>query len=398
MRKYKELNYSKNQKQLMQIIFNEREITRQELALKSSFSMLTVSKFVSTFLSDGIICETGTMESTGGRKPNTLAINTSFAYTLAVDIGASHVRVGVVSISGDIIEKEEFPYEKEEIPVKAFQITELAQKLRPYFLKYGADKIIGIGIGISGLVDSVEKKVVFCPNISGYDNVSISDYFEPIFGVPVMLDTSARCMVLAEQRFGAGRGYDNQILVSLGYSISAGIIINGKLFSGTEGFSGEVGHLPVSDNLRQCTCGNYDCLETYATLPIIQERIMHQLMQPGVFSIAKNMAGANGLIDLKLMAQALCSGDKVIYQVITEVGDEIGKVLTSLINILNPQLIVFGGGVIETFPSLLDEISRKIKQKSLITNQHNLRILRSTLGFDGALIGSATQVINHFFE
>lgn len=380
------------------MLLNERSATRLRLAKISGFSLLTVSKFVNTFIEDGIVVELGSAENTGGRKAGVLSLNSKYAYALAVDIGASKVRIGVVSINGTVIEQEETSYYKGVIPVDSITLEELSARLAKLLDKYERNNVMGIGIGFSGIVNSAEGQIVFSPNIANYNNLSLAKQLERVFDLPVALNTSARCMALAEQRFGVGHNVDNQVFVSVGFSISAGIIINSHLFSGGLGFSGEIGHLPVSGQKTQCSCGNFDCVETYATLPNIKARIQERIRNTEVYSIARSLAPPTGDIDISIMQQALELGDKIVSSVIVQVGEELGDVLVGVTNTLNPEIIVLGGGVIEVFPSLIDEVNRVVRQKSLTTNHQYMKILKSTLGFDCGLIGSATQIINNFFE
>lgn len=388
--------YSDNQKKLLQLIY-EKEQTRNELSINASLSTLTVSKFVSGFLADGIILETGTLESSGGRKASVLSINPHYAYVLAVDIGCSNVKIGVISIHGEMIEKREFHYYNGYVPTHVMAYTELIEELQTFYTKYGPEKILGISIGISGLIDFKQGRVTFCPNITGYNNLPLVDEIKKHFDVPVYLDTSARCMAVAEQKYGVGKGVANQIFISIGFSIGAGIIIDSKLFRGNKGYSGEIGHIAVpNEKHEQCTCGNYDCLETLVTFPNINNRIIEKLKQPNIYSIAKMLVSDVNAINPDIIKEALSKDDKVIYQVITQIGEEIGSVITGLTNILNPEMIILGGGVIECFPILVDEVYRTVRQKTLSSNQSDLCVKKSALGLDSALMGSAVQIINDF--
>jgi N-acetylglucosamine repressor len=398
MNRFRTQQYSDNQKKLLQLISSRSDVTRQGLVQISALSGLTVNRFIAGFIADGLVVERGAMESKGGRKPAFLEINPDYACMVAIDVGASAVRTGLVSLAGRIVEKTELAYPSAVFPATVLTPEELLDKIQYYFDTYKNANIIGIGFGISGLVDEKEGKIVFCPNISGYDNCAMKSLIERRFNKPALINTSARCMALAEQRYGAGRNMANQVFVSLGYSISSGIIINSRIFAGSGGFSGEVGHLAASSLGCRCTCGNLDCLETHATLPEIIARIARQLKQPNVFSIVKNLVNDVSQIDAAVINRALAGGDKVVYSILDDIGTEIGHVLTSLTNILNPEIIILGGGVIESFPILMESITRTLKQRTLITNQQNLKVLKSRLGFDCGLIGSATQVINAFFS
>lgn len=400
MRDFITAGYSENQKRILRFIGENPGATRHYLARRAELSGLTVNRIIAGFISDGVVVEQGTIESKQGRKPSALAINPDYGRIIGIDIGGYSVEIGLLSLTGEIVDKEDLIYHAKEFPATILMPDEMMEKVAALRDRHAGENILGIGFGISGLVDHNEGRVVYCPNIRGFDNFAVRDFLEERFDLPVFVNTSARCMALAEQRIGSGVDYANQIFVSLGYSsIAAGIIINGELFSGAGGFSGEVGHLTSSSSWGvQCTCGNYDCLETHATLPVIIERISRDLLQPNVYSVAKTMVDDPANIDVDIINRALDDGDKVIYTALDEIGTEIGDILTGLVNILNPETIILGGGVIQSFPTLMEPITRTLKQKALITNQRILKVQKSALGIDCGLIGSAVQVINRFFQ
>lgn len=393
-------SYSVNQKRLLRLIWNTRDAIRQYLARESELSSLTVNKIIAAFIADGVVVEERTVDARYGRKPTVLEINPNYGFVVGVDIGAYRVGVGLLSLTGEIVEKSDIVYSSREFPATIISPDELLEQIGLLLEKYRDRNILGIGLGISGLVDHAEGKIVYCPNIVGYDNLAIREFIETRFDLPVFVNTSARCMALAEQRFGAGVDCPNQIFVSLGHgSISAGIIVNGELFYGGGGFSGEVGHLTSTISRGvQCTCGNYDCLETQATLPAIISHIAKEIGQPNIFSVAATLAPRPEDLTPELVNQALDGGDKIVYCLLDEIGTAIGNTLTSLVNILNPEVMILGGGSVFCLPSLMGPITRTLRQKALITNQQILKLRQSTLGPDCGLIGSAMQVINEFFK
>lgn len=400
MHKFLTASYSANQKKLLRLIWNAKDTTRQYLSREAELSSLTVNKIVASFIADGVVVEDRTIDAKFGRKPTVLEINPNYGFIIGVDIGAYRVGIGLLSLTGEIVEKIEVIYRAREFPATVLSTDELIERIGAVHEKYRERNILGIGLGISGLVNHSDGRIVYCPNIVGYDNFAIKEFLEKRFGLPVFVNTSARCMALAEQRLGAGAGVQNQIFVSLGYgSIAAGIIVNGELFYGAGGFSGEIGHL-TSPSRRgvQCTCGNYDCLETQATLPAIVAHIAKELEQPNIFSIANTLVSQPSDINVDIINQALDGGDKIVYCLLDEIGSSIGDTLTCLVNILNPEVMILGGGSILCLPMLMEPIMRTLKQKALITNQRILKVRESTLGPDCGLIGSAMQVINEFFR
>lgn len=394
---YKYKNDSENKKNLLRIIYKEEGLTRNELVARSGLALITVTKFVAELISDGIVEEYGTLESTGGRKSSLLRINPNYAYIVGIDIGAYSTQIGVVKINGEIIEKE-FIVADKNIPSQGISIEEVCNKIENIIKKFGSNRLLGIGVGISGMVKPDEGRVIFCPNISGWDGINVVDVLNSRFSVPVFLDTSSRCMALAEQWFGIGKGIKNQIFVSIGHSISAGIIFDSKIFRGSGGFSGELGHVQVDENGVRCTCGNYGCLEDYATLPVIIARIMNSLAEFKGYSPLKNIINNVGYLDKDNLLQALKDGDKIVYEELMYAGKLIGIALANMINIINPELVVFGGGVIENFPFITEKIERTIRERALITAQQNLAVRNSSQSWDGPIKGCFLLLISKLLE
>ncbi|MDR1620016.1 MAG: ROK family protein [Clostridiales bacterium] len=384
--------YSPTQKWLLSIIYAGNSLTRQMLADISGMSALTVVKAVSVFIDDGVLVEGGKLSSKGGRKPNMLMLRADLAYVICVDIGASATRIGLVSIGGEVVDKIEDDHFGGSFPTQATSKESLKDMLKEIRRKWDAYEILGMNICITGLVDN-DQTIVHCPHMQGYNGENLVDYLGRYFDMPIMMNTSARTMALGEQYFGAGRGVENQVYISVGFSISAGLILNGALFMGAGGFAGEVGHIGVSPNGHICACGNEGCLEEHATIPVIMRRIREKLSQPNVFSIAKSAGSDLAGLSVRDARDALEKGDKVVFSVLAEIGAELGEVVSDITNTINPELILLGGGAIETFGILVEEIAHTVRSRALIPNQGGLRVEKGHNGFDSALIGGPVQIV-----
>jgi predicted NBD/HSP70 family sugar kinase len=399
---YKFKKESENKRNVLNTVFDLNRkgiaVSRSCLSEKTGLSLATVIRFVSEFIADGIIEEFDELESTGGRKPLSLRINPDYAYVISVDIGTFSAKIGIVKINGQISHKEIIPVKDDMAPTVGLTLEELYRKLDEIIAGQGSEKLLGIAVGISGMVNCREGRIIFCPNISGWDNVPIVDLLSSKYNTAVFLDTSPRCMALAEQWFGAGKDIANQIFASFGYgSIGSGIIIDNRLFRGSGGFAGELGHVQVVSDGLGCTCGNFGCIEMYVTLPMMIKKIKADVRENAGYSPVKFLVNDISEIDRDTVIQALKEGDKIVREVITEAGKFIGIALANMANLFNPELIVLGGGVIESFPEIVDEVDRTIKKKSLVTIQKNLKLKQSALGWDASIIGGAILVLQEFF-
>ncbi|MEA4890575.1 MAG: ROK family protein [Clostridiaceae bacterium] len=390
-------------KNVLQIIRKLQPITRSDIAVKTGLSMTSVTKFTSALIADGIVSEQGTLESTGGRKSSLLGINPEYAYVIGIDLGGFSSKFGVVRMDGSIVEEWFIPTVDENImPITGMDITSLSEKIKSILAQYGPERILAICIGISGMVDHQLGKVIFCPNIAGWNNMMLADILQEEFNLPVFVDTSARCMALAEQYYGAGQDVPNQVFVSLGsYDIAAAIIIESQMFRGSHGFAGEIGHVMSSDTGANCTCGNTDCLELSATLKMIKSEICGKVANFSGYSPLRQMMPEHFTADdlmPDMIAQAMEAGDKQCYEAINQAGVRVGTALANMLNILNPDLVILGGGVIENFPGMMDTIRETVRKRALVTIQQNLEIQKAALGWRGSITGSASLAIARFFN
>lgn len=394
--------YTKTQLSILQQIYQKRKITRAELTKVTGFQLLTVTKAVSRLLEDGLITERGHRESTGGRKAALLSVNPDFRYTLAVDLGATCVRVGVVGMDGSVLDSEiirsEPKDEKHRFPAAHLTVQELREKLRTLIRKYGRETILGVGIGISGVVHNSTGRIIFCPNIAGWNDVDVQKELAAPLGVPVFVDTAARCMAMAEYKLGAGKGVADQVCISIGASVAAGILIGGKIYRGADEAAGEIGHTTVRTDGKHCTCGNNGCLELYVTLPMLTRQAAELLPDFSGFSPLRTKLQGRRSPTPEELREAAEQGDKLALGILSECAENIGTAVSYLTNLLNPTLIVLGGATIEQFPKLVEDVTRSAARRSFTITQQHLTIKPYALGWASAMVGAALQVIDTFFE
>lgn len=389
------------QKKTLHAIYQYGPITRGELSEILDVSLISISKFVGALMTDGIVVECGSLESTGGRKTNLLGINAEYAYILGVDIGGYAAKLGVVRMDGTIAEEWFIRSTKENAPVKSVNPRTLSDFIKRIFEKYDKNKFMAICVGISGMVNHETGRTVFCPNFEGWDDIPLADILRENFSLPVFVDTSVRCMALAEQRYGAGIGTADQVFVSLGNNgIASALIIDSKLCRGGSGYAGEIGHVMSSDKGQRCTCGNYDCLELSATLMMIIERIAAEIKDSKAFSPLLRLLPSDWKkndITPSLIRQAIDEGDKICYEIIETAGRHTGIALANLLNVLNPSLVILGGSVVEFFPIIIDTIRNTIRERVLVPIQQNLEVKPAQLDWRGAVSGSAIMALSEFF-
>lgn len=394
------LEIGESKKKILKNIFDQKEITRAELVKNVELSNLTVTKLVGELIKQGIVIESGSISSAVGRHPAMLKINPDYKYAVGIDIGSYSLKIGVVKLNGEMLEYEEIKNVYEKGMADTISIDDVCEYINVLLEKYGRDKFIGIGIGISGIVDCVEGKVVFCPNIRGYNECRLADEISSRVNLPVVLDTTARNMALAEIYFGAGEGIANQVFVSLGHrTISSGIVVDSKLFRGANGFAGEIGHNRVEGKENTiCTCGNYGCLELSATMAMVIHRIAKELKAFEGYSPAKLIIKDLNNIDPDEIVESYKMGDRIVVSAVEEAADDVGKILADVVNVFNPNLIVLGGGFVERVPEIVSLIDRRVKKRCLVPVRPYLKIEKSKLGVAGTVLGGAMQIIGEYIN
>ncbi|MDR0720197.1 MAG: ROK family transcriptional regulator [Treponema sp.] len=400
--------YTDTSKQIIEIVYTRRQITRKDLAEATGLSSLTVVKNIAALIGDGVIEETETLNTIKGRKPLFLSPNPDYGYVIGIDVGSYSIKMGIVDFSGRIIEKKEVIDEfNSGFPSSILDFSELRSHIAALADKYGAEKLLGIGVGITGLVNNNTQTIVFCPNIRGYNNLAISSALQEQFKVPVLVDTSARCMALGEMFFGGGErrrqppddASGELSFVSVGHSIAVGTIIGGKIFRGVNGFAGELGHVKaVMGEQKVCTCGSYNCIEGYVTLPEIKNALVGKLNEFRGYSLLKEKIENSGDISYEDMANAVSMGDKVAVECFGETIEKLSIVLADYVNLFNPASLVLGGGFFDMFPFVLPELERELQKQCLTPSLWGIKLGISELSVDGAIKGSAMQIIQTMWE
>lgn len=237
--------------------------------------------------------------------------------------------------------------------------------------------ILGIGLGLPGPVDVRQGLVHFFPNIPGWKEVNLKSILERKLGLPVFLDNDANLMCLAEYKLGAAKGFKNVVCLTLGTGVGGGIIIEGSLYRGSNNASGEIGHIPINEKGPHCNCGGVACLETY----IGNSRIMKEARKLFKQDVS--------LEDLSLLARKQNKKAKAIWY---RVAVHLGVALVGVVNLLNPDCIVIGGGVANTGKMLFDKLREIISKQAMSVQSRHLKLFKARFGNNAGLIGAAILV------
>ena len=306
---------------------------------------------------------------------------------IGLDVGGTKINAFRVTRSGSVTEraKRETPAEDPEAILA--EMVALADELRD-------DDVVAVGIGAAGLVDTETGVLRFAPNLA-WREVPIRDRVRDALGLPTLVENDASAGAYGEWRFGAGRGIDHMLLVTVGTGIGGGLIDGGKLFRGAHGFATEIGHIIVEPGGPPCGCGNLGCWEQVAAGPAIG-RLGREAAREHPDSVLGRLAhGDPDAVTGELVTRAAQQGDAAAIQVLWRVGRRLGEGIAGLVNILDPEMVVVGGGAIAAGDLLL-EPARGAFLDAVEAPDHRdaVPIVAATLGNDAGAIGAAALALD----
>lgn len=373
-------------------------ISRTKIAKIFKLSPATITKYINGLIQAGIVKEDGWEPSKGGRMPVLLRIAPEAMYAIGVDLGGANLRVVVVNLENNIVAKITKKTNADEGRDKVFRRVIDAIHETIEHSKIRRERIKGIGIGISGLIDHQRGVSLYCPNIEGWENVPVKRLIEEEFTIDTSVEDSSRAMALAEHWSGVARNIDNFIFVNVGIGVGCAIFIHGKLYRGVGGIAGEFGHITIDEAGSRCNCGNYGCLETLASGPAISRRA-RQAIEEGVVSLIERLAeGKLEDITAEIVVEAARRGDKLAFNIMEKTGEYLGIGIADMINIFNPGLIVVGAGVSQAGNILLEPLKRTVKARALQLSSSMVDIKVSQLGDNAGALGAAIMVLKDIFE
>lgn len=312
-------------------------------------------------------------------------------YNIGVDIGGTNVKIalvdekGIIAYSNSVPTRAEMGYE--------YTIQNIISTIKDSLKESNNDisNIGGIGFGLPGQIDSVNGIVRLLPNIPGWVEVSLAKIVQDEFKVPVKLDNDVRVATLGELNFGAGKGCQNLVCLTVGTGVGSGIVLNGQLVRGASMTAGEIGHVVVERADGEiCGCGSRGCLEAYASGPSIV-KMAKDYIAGGKSTKFKEIAAGNEITPY-MVFEAAKQGDAVAKQIFNIVGEYLGVALVSVVNLLNPEKIIVGGGVGQAGDLLLNPVREAIQRRCIPTSAAAVEVVPAQLGESAGVVGASLLV------
>jgi glucokinase len=297
-----------------------------------------------------------------------------------VDVGATKIVAAVVSPEGKVLSRVRYPT----VNSRSTLLQTLAQGISKVSECF---EVTGVGLGVPGLILTQENKVVSSPNLRAIEGILLKDELEPRIGLPVTVENDNNAAAWGEFRFGAGSEAKHLLFVGLGTGIGGGIVIHGQLLRGALGAAGELGHVTVQATGPRCACGNRGCLEAFASGAAIGRRARDMANERPDSALGKLAAERKVLgEDVTHLAR---EGDEGALSVLEEAGRWLGIGLAGFVNILNPEVVVVGGGAMEAGELILKAARREIQLRSRSPKRELVEVKEATLGPDSGVLGAA---------
>jgi len=372
-------------KDIVRYYINNGENSLADLGKEMNLSIPTITKLVSELIDDGFVVDFGKQETTGGRRPNIYGLNENSGYFIGVDIRHFCVNIGLINFKGEMIDSQM------KIPYKISQVRESFDELCAIIDGFinstvvPKEKILSIGMNISGRINA---QAGYSYSFFNFDEMPVTEILEKKFGINVSIDNDSRAMAYGEYLKGCIKGEKNILFINVGWGLGLGIIVNGQLYYGKSGFSGEFGHMAAFDNEVLCHCGKKGCLETEASGSYIHRLFLEKVNNGYSSRLSKKILKQKEEITSEDIINAALHEDMLAIELIENVGNTLGKHIAGLINLFNPELVVIGGSLSAAGDYLLLPLRSAIKKYSLNLVSKDTDIKLSKLGDKTGLIGA----------
>jgi N-acetylglucosamine repressor len=386
------------QQHLLALLSDPRGTSRIDLARRLGRSPSKIGGLVRRILELGLVTEERTVETARGRRPILLRPAPDLGYLLGIDIGLVNLRAVVTDLRGEVIgSTETLSNARTDLDTAVRSMLAATDSLL-FESRASRDKLRAIGISHSGGIDPKTGVCLYWHSARHWKGVPLRQMFVDRYGVPATVDDSAHCMALAERMFGRAQDQEDFVFINIGQGIGAGLFLKGQLYKGSSGVAGEFGHCIINPDGPRCSCGNHGCLEAVASGGAMMETAV-AAVKDNVTTALWEAADRGEPITIQAISAAARAGDRLARKILGNAAAHMGLGIANLINLLNPPLIILGGGCIETAGDLLlEDIIRSASGAAFEAAYSNTRILPSELDGMAAARGAALMVTQPALE
>ena len=368
---------------ILRLCINHEESSISFFSKNLGISVPTITKLIGELIDEGFLLDEGKIGTSGGRRPSIFGLNPNAGYFVGIDIARHHFHIAVMDFRGNLrhyIEDIEFVLEPNG---KSFR--EMCRMVKDSVVAAGIPwiKILAAGVSLSGRVNPEEG---YSLSYFVTDDLPLKDLFQRELNVPVSIENDSRALTYGEYMTLGKDANKDMIAINLSWGLGMGMILDGQLYYGKSGFSGEIGHFPLLDNDIMCRCGKVGCLETGASGSALHRMIIEKL-KAGRRSSLYKIYKENGDIELSEILKAIRDGDVLAIECIGEIGEILGRGISGIINIFNPGLVIIGGRLIVGKDHLILPIRTAVNRLSMERVSSDTKLRLSTLGRKAIAIG-----------
>ncbi|GAB3417367.1 ROK family protein [Niabella aquatica] len=379
-------------KEIISILSYSGNLTIADLSKILFLSVPKITNLINELIADGLVRDYGKTTVASGRKPNVYGLVANSGFFLRVDVKQNHINIGLIDLSKNLTSTlENIPYK---LSNDKQSLDELCTVIKTFVSKAPApaDKILSMGINLSGRINHTTG---YSYSFFHFSEEPLSKHLEQIIGIKTYIENDSRAMAYGELIAGIVKHEKNILFLNLDYGIGMGTIINGQIYYGKSGFSGEFGHIPLFDNEIICQCGKKGCLETEASGRALTHLFREKVKNGQTSRVTKEVPVDE--IMLSHIIKAVKNDDVLAIELVGEIGEKLGKGIAMLINLYNPELIVLGGALSETSEYILLPIKSAINKYSLnlvnTDTQIKLSALKERAGVIGACLLARDRVL-----
>ncbi len=379
-------------KKIIKHLYFSNMLSCADLSDKINKSLPVTTKILGKLIEEDWVTETGYAASTGGRRAVMYSLKPDVLYIVSVAMDQLITRIAILNMQNTQVAATELF----ELPLlkNPQALDSLTEKIDQVITRSGISKssIAGVGIGMPGFVDSAKGvNYTFLEPEQG----TLTQYISSKLKLPVYLDNDSRLIALAELMFGAARNKKNAMVINLGWGVGLGMILNGDLFRGHNGFAGEFSHIPLFLNNKLCSCGKSGCLETETSLLVVIEKANKGLKE-GKISLLKELSVEHAEQAFQDIIKAAGKGDKFAVEILSEAGYNIGRGVAILIHLLNPEVVILSGRGSSAGRIWQAPIQQALNEHCIPRLASNTEIEISSLGYQAEVTGAAALVMENF--
>lgn len=376
-----------NRSLLLKSLRREGVCSRAHLASLTGLKQATVTNIMKDFLNWGIVKEVGFLNGSKGRRSIGVSINPDGYRVIGVRLARKHYSVGLFDLTGKQIVKERVDFEPEKQPGAEEILNQIVGRMRLLIQQYGKDSVLAAGLAVPGPFIAKKSRIALITGADIWKDIELKAFFEREMDIPVFLEHNANAGAYAHM-WDLKEAYHDDILVYIaaGQGIGAGIVMNGRIYEGALGTSGEIGHMTIDRNGKPCACGNRGCLERYASsLELVKT----------VYGQRAGMEGCN----FEDLEQQIRNGDTAYTEHYRRACESLGVGIINIVNVINPDRIIIGDDMARPNPELMEKTVRETVQKGILPDVFDeLTLSISTYQGDPILTGAAIVAIDRVFD